>query len=124
MSESMTPPTKAVKRATRSPLTSMDDDDDDDDDDEELELQVEGNVGLSVATVANIVRSEIQRGIAPVATLQSAFGERLGQLESSVSAQGSRIQKLEQIMASADGTARSTASDHSAKIEKQMRFVC
>ena len=119
MSESMTPPTKAVKRATRSPLTSMDDDDD-----EALELQGEGNVGLSVATVANIVRSEIQRGIAPVeqqlATLQSAFGDRLGQLESSVSAQGSRIQKLEQVMASADGTPRSTASDHSAKIEKQI----
>ena len=66
-----------MTRATRSPLTAMDDDND-----EELELQVGGDVGLSVATVANIVRSEIERVIASVgqqlATLQPAFGDRLG----------------------------------------------
>ena len=51
----MTPPARSVKRPARSPLHEMDEDTHDD-----------GSIGLSVATIGNIVRSEIERGLAPV----------------------------------------------------------
>ena len=87
MPEHMTPPAKAAKRTARSPLNEMDDDD------EELEQAGELTVGLSVAAVANIVRCEIQRGMAPIeqqlTIVQTFFGDRLGQLEATMSNQGS-----------------------------------
>ena len=95
-----------------------------DDDDEELEQAGESTVGLSVATVANIVRSEIQRGMAPIeqqlTRMQTFFGDRLGQLEATVSNQGSRIEKLEQAISNTEGTPRSHTSDYSAKVDKQI----
>ena len=118
MSEKATrPPAKATKRAACSLLKEMDDA-------EELEVPEEPSVGLSVATVANIVRSEIQQGLAAVeqqlATMQTVFGERLGLFESSVPHQNSRIEKLERAMVNAGGTPRSIVSDRAVKIERQI----
>ena len=112
--KTMTPPAKATKRAACSPLNETHDA-------EELDAPEEPSVGLSIATVANRGRSEIQRGIALVAQQWATM--QLRQLESSVLHQDSRIEKLERAMANAEGTPRSSASDCTDKIERQIKYL-
>ena len=77
---------QAVKRPATSPLQEMDDDTPD------------GSMGLSVAAIGNIVRREIERGLAPVEQklnqIHNILDERIDKIESTVGEQGLRIDKL------------------------------
>ena len=113
MEAGMTPPARSVKRPARSPLHEMDEDTHDD-----------GSIGLSVATIGNIVRSEIERGLAPVEQklnhIHNILDERIDKIESTVGEQGLRIDKLEQLVMHAEGTPRSHVSERSVQLENQI----
>ena len=113
MEAGMTPPARSVKRPARSPLHEMDEDTHDD-----------GSIGLSVATIGNIVRSEIERGLAPVEQklnhIHNILDERIDKIESTVGEQGLRIDKLEQLVMHAEGTPRSHVSERSVQLENHI----
>ena len=88
----------------------------------------DGSIGLSVATIGNIVRSEIERGLAPVEQklnhIHNILDERIDKIESTVGEQGLRIDKLEQLVMHAEGTPRSHVSERSVSAGKpNQRFA-
>ena len=115
MQPTMTPPSKSMKRAQRSPLNEMDGDELEPDESEEMHR------GFTVAQMANVVRSEIQRALAPVelqlSHMNVSLGQKVDEIESAVVQQGLRIEKLENMMVEQGGTPRSTASERSAALE-------
>ncbi|CAE7452770.1 unnamed protein product [Symbiodinium natans] len=116
--KTMTPPGKSLKRPTRSPLQELDDD-------EDLELQdASGSFqDGAVAQMANAVRSEIQRALAPMeqqlSHIHVSLGQRVQEMENTMSQQSYRIEKLEKLFEN-EGTPRSTTSEKDISLEKKI----
>ncbi|CAE7703564.1 unnamed protein product [Symbiodinium sp. CCMP2592] len=115
----MTPPAKGLKRATRSPLHEMDGIERDDDGHDDA------GRGANVAQMANIVRNEIQRALAPMDEkldyIQTSLGQKMQDIEHTVSAQGVRLEKLEQRVAEIGDTPRTLLSDRSLDLEGKVQ---